>query len=404
MITQLYDDEIERNILTILIVEPKRIEECFLEGKHFVNPVNRRCYEIFKAFYEENKTLEISLMSKSVNDFGQFADFCVQLMDSYFTSANLHFLITKQEEVYKTHLLTKIANDLIQDKISYSDFMQEISIINSEFIKTENAGLLPSNQIYDLITTDESKLKFRIFRSFQEKVGILEKTVNVIASRPAVGKTGFALNLMNDLSSTYKCIYFNMEMTEKEIYQRLTGINSSIPINRFTKLENNEVSKIHEALNNLRTKNMFIYNGSKSVKSIRAILSKQQREGHCIAFIDHIGYVTTGKKQTDTERIGEAVREIQCMTKDLNITVFLLAHINRAGSDAPTVNYLKDSGELEQSAHVVMLLHNPSADVSELSPTIDMIVDKNRSGQRGKIEFTYQKTMQIFKEKNYAIL
>ena len=80
----------------------------------------------------------------------------------------------------------------------------------------------------------------------------------------------------------------------------------------------------------------------------------------------------------------------------------ILAHINRAGTDAPTVNFLKDSGELEQSAHVVMLLHNPNDDLDKTTSDIQLIVDKNRSGKRGKIDLEYQKTTQIFREKRYA--
>lgn len=398
MLTQTYNDELERSLLSIMMIDPKMIDECTLEPKHFVNPVNRRAYEIFRNFYSENKTIEISLMCSDVHDAGEFVNFCLALSSEYAGSANFHFLLEKQEEAYKKNRLIQVAQQLQDNITSYPEAAEQIRQIGSEFVDTNNYRTLSVQEMYDLITTDRSKLIFRDFRFLQEKVGLLENTLNVIAARPSVGKTGFALNLINDLSDRYKCIYLNMEMTEKEIYQRLAAINSWIPMNRFSKLEQNEAKKLVGSLEMLQKKKIKIFNGSKSLKAIRSILTKEQQEGHCIVFIDHIGYVTTGKRQSDTERIGEAVREIQKMTKDLNVTVFLLAHINRAGTDAPTVNFLKDSGELEQSAHVVMLLHNPSEDIQETTSNIQLIVDKNRSGRRGKIDLEYIKTMQIFKE------
>ena len=398
---QTYDDQIERALLSIMLTDPKTIDECSLDSKHFVNPVNRRAYEIFKKYYAENGAISIGLMCAEVKDAGQFVDYCMALSDEYISSSNFHFLMEKQEEAYKKNQIIKIADALLEGKASYSEVVDSIRSISSEFVNVNDYHKPKPQEIYDLITTDRAKIRFRDLDCLN-RVGLLENTLNVIAARPSVGKTGFALNMINDLSDRYKCIYLNMEMTEKEIYERLAAINSAIPINRFTKLETNEINKLNNALTLIYNKKIKIYNGSKSFKAVRAILTREQREGHCIIFIDHIGYVTTGKRQSDTERIGEAVREIQKMTKDLNVTVFLLAHINRAGTDAPTVNFLKDSGELEQSAHVVMLLHNPNDDLDKTTSDIQLIVDKNRSGKRGKIDLEYQKTTQIFREKRYA--
>lgn len=401
MSTQICEDHVERALLSIMLIDPKTIDECSLESKHFINPVNRRAYEILKKYYAENGDIAIGAMCAEVKDAGQFVDYCMALSDEYISSGNFHFLMEKQEEAYKKNQIVKIADSLLNGDVSYTEVVEKIRTISSEFVNVNDYHKPKPQEIYDLITTDRAKIRFRDLDCLN-RVGLLENTLNVIAARPSVGKTGFALNMINDLSNHYKCIYLNMEMTEKEIYERLTSINSAVPINRFTRLEDNEINKINHALTLLYNKKIKIYNGSKSLKAVRAILTREQREGHCIIFIDHIGYVTTGKRQSDTERIGEAVREIQKMTKDLNVTVFLLAHINRAGTDAPTVNFLKDSGELEQSAHVVMLLHNPSEDIEEVTSTIQLIVDKNRSGKRGKIDLEYQKTTQIFREKRYG--
>ncbi len=402
MITLNYRQELESNILAILLVEPSKMEECYLEPRHFQILLNQRVYRIFQKFYEQNHTLDIATMGASTKDAGQFTDYCISLMDAYISSEKFQFYCDKLEEAYKSTEAEKVANNLLNKEIDAEQAVNVLNDIYREFVKTSNRYMLPADEIYDLVTSNSAKLQFREFAEFQAKVGIMQKTVTVLGARPGIGKTGFALNLINDLADRYKCIYFNMEMTEKELYERLVAINSNIPISRFTKLEEHEKPKLKAAAKMVEKKKAKIYSGSKSLKALRNICAKEQREEHCVVFIDHVGYVTTGKNQGDTERIGEVVRSIQLMTKDLNITVFLLCHINRAGSDTPTLNHLKDSGELEQSAHIVMLLHNLSDSMEEMECDIDCLIPKNRGGRCGKIGFRFTKTTQVFKMVTYG--
>ena len=142
-------------------------------------------------------------------------------------------------------------------------------------------------------------------------------------------------------------------------------------------------------------------NGSKSIRGIKSIISRESKNEHLVLFIDYIGYVHTGKKQNDRERIGEAVREIQLMTKDYDVTVFMLAQINREGNDEPTLTHLKDSGEIEQSAETVLILHNPNKDLNEENPIYDILIPKNRNGKQGKMEMKFNKPCQKFEEINF---
>ena len=141
-----------------------------------------------------------------------------------------------------------------------------------------------------------------------------------------------------------------------------------------------------------------IYNGSKNVKALRTILTKESKKEHCIAFIDYIGYVySSNSSQGDRERIGEVVREIQNMTKDLNITVFIVAQINRNGDEEPGLVNLKDSGELEQTAHCVMIIHNPDKDnPNNQTPEVKVLVPKNRGGRLGSLKMIFDKPTQRF--------
>lgn len=397
--------ECERNILSILLTDSKKMQECFLEEKHFLNEENRNAYRIFRKCYEKYKHLDMTVMCqmlKNESKQSRFMEFCMSLFEEYVSSGNFDFYIEMQENYYREAKTKEIAEKMLNGDIELDDAVNEIQKAYSEIVKTNDEYLPKTEDIYQLITNDSSELKFVKFSDTQKKIGFLEHTVNVIAARPQIGKTGFALNLLNDLAENYKCIYFNMEMTEKEIHQRLTGINSGVPIYKYKALyDDDEIKKVKSGIDSYSRKRIKIYNGSLYMKSLKKIVAREQKEDHVIVFIDHVGYVKVDKARNDTERIGEVVREIQTMTKDLNCTVFLLCHVNRTGTDDPKLENLKDSGELEQSAHTVLILNNMTEEASAEVNEIEVKVSKNRSGKRGKLKYKYFKNNQRFVEEFY---
>ena len=398
-----YNKDIELNIIGCILLRPELIKELYLQPKHFMDEIYRRVLiEIIEYnSNQDNFNFNEFLIKNSSNLFLQ--EVCNEAIDNVVTISNFHFYQEKQEELYKATNITRTIKLYNEGELTYDEMIDTIKKINEECSKPVGTNtMLSPKEIVELITTERNELEFKNFKKIQEKIKLLTNTVNVIAARTSVGKSAFALNLMNDLSNKYKCLYFNMEMTQKEIYQRLVSMNSDVEINKFVNMTNNEPDRMWRAIENITKKKMKIYQGSKNLKALRTILTKESREEHCIAFIDYVGYVYTGKyAQNDRERIGEVVREIQNMSKDLNITVFLIAQINRSGDDEPSLIHLKDSGELEQTGHCVMILHNEDDDINNQTPEIKLKVLKNRSGRLGFIKLLFNKNTQKFTELNY---
>lgn len=86
------------------------------------------------------------------------------------------------------------------------------------------------------------------------------------------------------------------------------------------------------------------------------------------------------------------------MTKDLDITVFMIAQINRSGEEnsEPNLTNLKDSGELEQTAHCVMIIHRVDKDITNQTPEVKLLIPKNRSGELFSWRMTFDKPTQRF--------
>jgi replicative DNA helicase len=145
-----------------------------------------------------------------------------------------------------------------------------------------------------------------------------------------------------------------------------------------------------------------IVHGSKTISSMKNKIIKEQRDEHLIVFIDYVGYIVGKAGESDKDRIGNAVRELNNITKDYNCTIFLVAQINRNGSDIPTMQDLKDSGELEQTADTIILIHDDNKQSNEDIKEIGFLIPKCRGGKRNiriPVEFNKEKQRMEVKTK-----
>ena len=395
-----YNEEYEGYLIACLMLMPRLFDELLLEEKHFLK--YGKVLHQAKLLYLKYKTIQVNELTDA-QDVASI-DKIAEWINSVASVAEFTYYQEKQLEIYKNYKIQTYSRLLETKEIDLQEFTDKISKLSKENITLELSRT--EEDIYKLITTDTNYIKFDVFTELGTKVKFIQNTFNIIAARPSVGKSAFALNLISDLSSNYKCLYFNMEMTEKEMYQRLVSLDTGVPIKFFSEPSKNQVKLITDSIHKFVSRKIKIINGSKSLQSMKNIIINEQKEEHLIVFIDYIGYITLSQKLTDRERIGEITRELQMLTKDYNITIFCLAQINREGTSEPTKENLKDSGELEQSAHSILLLHNNSPEpLKAPDPEIKLIVAKNRSGQTGFITMTFHKEIQKFEEDrniNYA--
>lgn len=388
---------VEQTIIGCLLTNDKLLKEFYLQPKHFINDYNKIILGKILDIKKEQGKVDIVLLCERLTD-NYLQTLAMDYVENLVAINEFHAYQEKQEEIYKGYSINQVVEKFNNKKISYEEMMEKINKINAECNKNnDNTNtMLSGKEIFDLITTNSNELVFDYYQDMQRILKLPMNTVNLVAARTSQGKSALSLNLCNDLSKNYKCLYFNMEMTEKELYQRLTSINCGVPINDFYKISDKNSDRIWRGIEEVKKRNIKIYNGSKNVKALRTILTKESKKEHCVAFIDYIGYVYGSNGQNDRERIGEVVREIQTMTKDLNITVFIIAQINRNGNEEPSLVNLKDSGELEQTAHCVMIIHNQDKDTSNQTPQVKILIPKNRSGKLGRIEMIFDKPTQRF--------
>lgn len=398
--------ELEQELIGILFIKPNRIDELVLPIECFDSKVHRKIVEIVLKQWKEHHSTDLPTMienyqeviSKDIN----IADFIPEIticVSSAPTDANFEYLQETLFQKHKKKLVIQQIKLFEKNQITYEKFMDFIRDVNSKILFNQQKKVT-GEEIYNMITRKSKRISFQ-YKTLTFFGNIQEHDLVILAARPGVGKTGFALNLCNFLSEEYKTIYFSMEMSQKQIYSRLLSIESHIDMkyldNPQTKFQ---AQKVREFSDKVASKKLEVIYANQTLSSIKTKIIKESKKEHVIVFIDYVGLIYPSKRYSSIyERITDIVKELRVISLDFDCTIFLISQLNRQGQDKPRLIDLKDSGELEQAGTAVLLLSKQDNTSVADKEYMNLEIAKNRNGRTGVVEFIYDKNNQIFVEK-----
>ena len=398
-----YDNELY--FLANIYMKPDLIKQIVIPIECIENGLNRFVLQAFMFTYKKSGTIDVpSLLQENQHGFeGKYSqrDFMgvitrlVELGDE-FTIREFDYYQELLLEAHKETLYKEAIKKYETKKINQEEFINLIHNIENKSIQT-NTGYKTIEEINELVLTNNKTIPFRL-EKLSNRVKLQEHDLMVISARTGVGKSGFALNLLEDLSKTHKCILFNMEMSESSVYKRLISIMTSVPMDMLATPQTDYQKKvIQEAIEELSKRKLKIISTGQTIQSIRREIINEQKDEHLIVFIDYVGLVgSTEKHKSLYQLITSVVKELRSISMSYNCTIFLLAQINRSGEENPKLSDLKESGELEQSATQVIILDGKETNQDEQE--IELTLAKHREGKKAKLKLIYNRPNQRFKE------
>lgn len=208
----------------------------------------------------------------------------------------------------------------------------------------------------------------------------------IVAARPSVGKTAFALqSALTPVAAGTPVLFFSLEMSGEQLSDRATahigGVNA-LHLRTPSKMEEDEWGKITATGANVDAMPLLICDDSGVTVEAICARARQQNmtERLGMVVIDYLTYIQPPKAETVAEGIQHITRMLKSLAKELKIPVVLLSQLNRDGDDEPTLKHLRGSGAIEQDADVVIFLHRPNKENREL---VKVTVAKQRSGPLG---------------------
>ncbi len=228
----------------------------------------------------------------------------------------------------------------------------------------------------------------------------------LIAARPGVGKTAFALNIAQHviMKTEYPVAIFNMEMNREQLVQRMLAMESHVNSQniRTGNLQDEDWQKLYDSSNLLGETKLYIEDSSDlSIGDIRTQCRKlKQKHDIGLIIVDYLQLVK-GTKNTDsrTQEVAEVSRGLKVLAMELNVPVIALSQLNRQvearANHRPQLSDLRESGSIEQDADVVLFIErqtdkdNPEL-AAEDQNKAEIIVAKQRNGSTGTIRLGWQ--------------
>jgi replicative DNA helicase len=226
------------------------------------------------------------------------------------------------------------------------------------------------------------------YPSIDELIGGFRKSsLYVLAARTGNGKTAVALNLARNTKDA-EVVFYSLEMSNELIQERLsiieTGERQTQDDEQITPEEVERLATTYAVEDLDRIKFAEIKSGGLNIEELKADIKRRTLFGKCdLVFIDQLSCIAkTGKFINETERLAYYSTQLRQLARDLDLPIVLIAQINREGNDEPHLVHLKQTGQIEEDAAVVMLLQikDPDAEESQLV----FKVAKNRYGRTGK--------------------
>ena len=424
--------EAERACLGSMLLDKEAIEiaiDILTEGD-FYSDQHRIIFRTLIELYSRSTPVDIVTLSDYLRGSGDLdgaggVGYISSLLDETPTSANVEYYAKIVEQKSLLRKLIRASSNAIS--LCYNTERDAFEIVDEAekliFDVTERKGVrgyFPiSEVIKDSITAIE-KLFHRgdnytgIPSGFKElddlTSGFQNSEFIVVAARPSVGKTAFALNIAQNVAiqQRLKVAVFSLEMSKEALMQRMLCSEARIDSQRLRKglLRTEEWGPLTTAAGKLSEAVIFIdETPGISDMQLRAKARRiQSRHGLDLVIVDYLQLMSSiRKKEGRTQEISEISRSLKGLARELGIPVMALSQLSRAvetrGRDKrPILSDLRESGAIEQDADVVIFLYrdelyNPHSDKEGIA---EVIIQKQRNGPTGTIELKFFKEFTRF--------
>jgi replicative DNA helicase len=385
-------------LLGIVLNFPEYFEQIKKNGNIFQSRV---CNELYSILESEKKGFNKQTLLETIKTKGMIdeSDFYEVYQSEYDES---HFKIYYEYVMvnYVRQKLFQNANEIYKKKIKTIDEIKDDlqNLILKLDIGTDNDNITSKQIIKEMANLQSVKLVESEI-PYIDKYGGYESTDYVIiAARSSVGKTSFALNLIRmQLLRKMKIGLFSLEVRPDRIMQSLWCIQAGLSewrlkMKQLTEEEKMKYSNSFEPFYN----GNLVFGRTFNINDMARKVKKMVKENNIqMVYIDYLGFISGGEGKSKYEQVGDISKKLKRIAFDNGIPVICLAQLNRECVKAdrePKVSDLRDSGEIEQDADVIILLSEKSVD-EQFQALLTVNIAKNRNNPTGKINAFFNKNL-----------
>ena len=430
------DQDAEQSVLGACFLWPYALEKAIenLTPESFYNEKNAKIFSAMTELNESKTPIDITTITselKRKNELNEVGgvEYLTEVVNFVPTASNVDYYIQTVEETALLRSLIITATDIASEGYRTDETVNEI-LDNSEkkilnIVKNRKSSEFRS--IKDVLAKTQNDLE-RLSENKGEITGLATgwyefdrltaglhpNELIIIAARPAMGKTAFALNLATHaaMEQDKSVAVFNLEMSAEQLALRI--ISSLGQLEGFKlrtgNLMNNDWKRINEAISRLSKTNLVIDDTPGiTIGEIRAKCRRlaSSEKGLSLVVIDYLQLISGGKNYgaNRQQEVSDISRSLKTLAMELNVPVIALSQLSRRvegrEDKRPLMSDLRESGSIEQDADIVAFLYrddyyNKSERSEDNTSLSELIIGKHRNGPTATIELLFKKNTSTF--------
>ena len=400
----------------------------------FYSDKNGKIFATMISLMESNTPIDLTTVTSALKKKNELTDvggveYLTEIINFVPTASNVDFYIKTVEEAALLRRLIETATEIATEGYRTDETVNEILDSSEKKILNivKNRKSSEFRSIKDVLAKTQSDLE-RLSESKGEITGLstgwydLDKLTTglhanefiIIAARPAMGKTAFALNLATHVAMTQdkSVAVFNLEMSAEQLAMRIlssVGQLEGFKL-RTGNLMNNDWKRINEAVSQLANTNLVIDDTPGiTIGEIRAKCRRlaSSEKGLALVVIDYLQLISGGKNYgaNRQQEVSDISRSLKTLALELGVPVIALSQLSRSvegrEDKRPLMSDLRESGSIEQDADIVSFLYrddyyNKEARTEDNNSISELIIGKHRNGPTATIELLFKKNTSTF--------
>ena len=395
-----------------------------LKEEDFYREDNKTIYEAILNLYNRSEPIDIITLKAELTSMGMFdkiggLEYIVGLPEKVPTTANVEKYISIVKEKSELRRLIKAANEIIEQGYDPTENIDDImnSAEKKIFNIMQDKDQKSYSPIKDVLIDAFTELE-QLYNQKQHITGVPTGFIDLdyktaglhnsdlilIAARPAMGKSAFALNIATNaaLKAKVPAVLFSLEMSKEQMVNRILCSEAMVDSNkvRTGKIDDDDWIKLADTMGDLSEAPIYIDDTPGiSINEIRAKCRKLKLEKNIgLVVIDYLQLVQGSSKRAQGSReqeISEISTSLKTLAKEINVPVIALSQLSRAPEQRPDhrpmLSDLRESGAIEQDADIVMFLYRDDYynEDSEDKGLAEVIVAKHRAGSTGTVKLVW---------------
>ncbi|MFY9457955.1 MAG: replicative DNA helicase [Candidatus Spechtbacterales bacterium] len=434
--------EAEQSVLGSLMLDKDAITKVvdFLQTKDFYRDTHQIIYRAMVGLFERREPIDILSLTNRLKGAGELKNmggqaYLAELVNSVPTASNItHYaqivqrkrilreLISASYDIAQLGYREEEDIDVLLDEAEKRIFGISEKSLSQNFVQVRSS-LEEAFERIDKLHRHEGEIR-GVPTGFADLdnylAGLQKSDLVVLAARPSLGKTSFALDIARNVAIKSKVPVgiFSLEMSQEQLVDRLIASQADVDLwrirtgNLSSKGEDNDFLRIQNALGILSEAPIFIDDSpSPTIIQMRAMARRLQAEhGLGLVIVDYLQLIQPRTMfESMVQQVTEISRSLKAFARELNVPVLAVSQLSRAveqrSPQIPRLSDLRDSGSIEQDADVVMFIYRQNKD-KEDSPnknTAEIHIAKHRNGPLGKVHLYFDERKVSFKDlaKNY---